>query len=260
VFALALVFLVPIHLHFKRIYDPKMKRIPAVFESFAGDLTRAGWTSKGSSVLYLWDPLPEYPYNALFLTSLLRHDPGIRVGRARVNQGLLSPAVAATYAEVFDFRGGYLSRIGRQEIPTSLERLRAAHGYIDLDSGFYLDVESWPRWWTGRDFALTAGCAASQAQRRLTVTFFMPIGPFENGDRRTVSIAVAGVPWRDVTLLAQSGPSAVDIALPPGQATQLRFHVDRAIDPSRGAGGNRERAIMVSGLQVSCGGGPSRER
>ena len=63
-------------------------------------------------MLYLWDPLPEDPFNALFLTSLLRRDPGVKVGRAKLNQALYSPAIVASYAEVFDFVDGHLRRIG----------------------------------------------------------------------------------------------------------------------------------------------------
>jgi len=249
-FVLVLVCLVPIHWHFKRIYDPGLKRAPAVFESFAADLARAGWSSQGSSVLYLWDPLPEHAYNALFLTSLLRRDPAVKVGRARANQALFSPAVAAAYAEVFDFRDGHLRRLASPDLPAALERLRAARGYIDPVSGFYLKLEDWPRWWTQREFSLTAACPAPQPQCRLTVTFLMPIGPFDNGERRIVSIDIAGAHWRDVPILAGADFPSIAVPLPPGQATPVRFRLDRAIDPSRFPGDPRQRAIVVSGLQV----------
>src|ERR1017187_4576641 len=137
-------------------------------------------------------------------------DSGLEHGENRaVDPGLEGPQVAhqhegqAGMAEVNDIAGARLQegipeqgfvvldaeprkkRLARQKekSTSSHSEADAAHGYVDLDSGLYLDVENWPRRWTQRDFALTAGCPASQPQCRLTVSFLTPLGPFDSGER-----------------------------------------------------------------------------
>lgn len=247
-FLMALVCLTPLYAQVKQTGDAAGKQMAREFRSFAKDLSRAANFRPAASLLYLRDPFDAGRYDPLYLSSLLRGDHGLRVGRVKRNQVLLSPKVIEAYDEVYDFENGHLHRIAAADLAEVAGGLRAASGYADPDLGIKLNTDSW--WWAQQDFGVTAHCPAAQTDCRLTVELRAPVPPFSVGDSRNISIDLAGVRWRDFSLAARSDPYQIDIPLPAGRVTQVRFHVDRAIPTVPPNGGTQELAIVVSRIQI----------
>lgn len=255
VFVLALVVIVPVHWHFKQIADSVAKAVSAQYRSFVSDLRRQG-APRGSSLLYLRDPFASTRYDPQFIASLIRGDHNLRVGRAKLNQALLSPAVAAMYDDVFDFEGGHLRRVGKRDVPEFVDRLRAQSGLFDPVSGFYLTADGW--WWTKKEFVASARCPV--AESRCVFVFDLSAPFVDNGESWKISIDVAGIHDRDISLSAGSNAAEVPVALQSStRPSSVRFLVDHAAPLSKLNGDKRELAIILSGVHVTgtLEGGPA---
>ena len=241
VFVLALVCITSVQWHFKRSADAAAKRLSAQYQSFAADLKREG--GHGSSLLYLTDPFGLDRYDPEFIASLVRGEPDLRVGRARSNQGLLSPAAAAIYDDVLDFENGHLHRVAKSELPFVLDRLRAQSGYADPVSGLSVATDGW--WRAKGDFAVAVRCPV--AQNHCEVGF--DLGTVQG--TRKVSVDVNGVHWRDLFLSAVSPRPAVLVSLQGSErTTPIRFTIDRAVPTPDSSGQDQGMAIILSGTHI----------
>lgn len=245
VFLLALICMTSLHWHFKQAADAASKRLSAQYRSFAADLKRDG--GHGSSVLFLRDPFGLDRYDPQYIASLVRGDRDLRVGRAKSNQALLSPAVAAMYDDVFDFDNGRLDRVPKRDLSLFVDRLRSRSGYVDPVSGLYLTADGW--WWTKKEFVVAARCPVTQNHCEVVFDLSGPAVAAEGSWK--VSVDVGRVHWSDLSLSALSQPSGVPVSLPGSEhATPVRFVIDRAVPLSALHGVNREQAIILSGVHV----------
>jgi hypothetical protein len=241
VFMLALVCITSIHWHFKQAADTAAKRFSAQYRSFAGDLERAG--GSGSSLLYLSDPFALDRFDPEFIATLVRGKRTLRIGRARANQALLSPAVAAMYDDIFDFENGHLHRIAKSDLSPVLDRLRAQSGSFDPLSGLHLTTDG--SWRTNKEFVVTARCPA--VRDRCEVVF--DLGAIEGAWR--VSVDVDGAHRGDLSLSAASSPSRVPVSLTGSErSTPVRFVIDRAVPAPELDGQGRALPFILSGVHV----------
>jgi len=245
VFVLALISITSIHWHFKQTADAAAKSLSAQYESFAADLEREG--GHGSSLLYVRDPFSLDRYDPEFMASLVRGNHNLRVGRARSNQALLSPAVAALYDDVFDFENGHLRRIAKGDLPFLLDRLRAQAGYVDPISGLYLNADGW--WWTKKEFVVAARCPVARNGCESVFDLGGPAAPADGIWK--VSVDTDGGHRGDISLSAFSRPPGIHISLPASnRTTAVRFVIDRAVPQSELKGISREQAITLWAVHV----------
>jgi hypothetical protein len=242
VFAVALVCITGFDWHVKQTVDGAATQVASEYRSFAEDLRRDGGIDHGSSLLFLRDPFATDLYDPDFIAFLLRKQHKLRAARAKVNQVLLAPAIAAKYDNVFDFEEGHLHRIAKPDLAAALDRVGQRTGVINPVSGFYLTDSEW--WWTQKDFAVEARCPSAETSCEFAFDLKAP------GDRN-ISIEVGGIHWRDVMLPASPDASEIDVRVPAGaQPTRVRFRVDRAVDPSQLNGDQRELAVIFSGVRL----------
>ena len=247
VFAVALVCITGFDWHVKRADDGLAGSVAAQYQSFAEDLRRDGGIDHGTSLLFLRDPFATDRYDPQFIALLLRKEHNLRAARAKLNQALLSPVIAAKYDNIFDFANGHLHRISGPDLPGVLDRLRHDTGIVNPVSGVYLSDDPW--WWTQKDFVVETRCPSPEKPCDFAFNLEAPVPP-PGGGARNVSIDVGGTHWRDVTL-PTSQDTEIDIPLPASERpTQVRFRVDRASDPSQLNGDRRELAVVLSGVHI----------
>lgn len=248
-FCLLLGFLVPTLWPIKQEADAASKQADRRLQNFARDLARAPAPPRRATLLYLRDPFDPNRYDPLFLSSLLRGDHDLRVGRAKANQFLLSPEALASYDAVYDYDNGHLSRIPRAETAAVLQNVRTISGSTDPAWGIRINTDTW--WWTQPDFGLTAQCPDAAADCRLILYMDTPVPPFVRGETHTISIDRDNVHWRDIAVSPRGDPYEIEIPLVGGgHRNGVRFRVDRSVTPAQLGGNPQNLGILLSSVRI----------